>query len=403
MKKWVLNGLIGLLIGIVVIIFASTLSLKIKMLATFLLNNTNNAVWEIGANMFSLILFFVLGILTIPLIKLGYGKLRKKQKKIEKIKIKHQKKIEKVSEEINAKIFSVRTLKKATKMMLYLFLIVFIGIIIFNLAFVPTVAIIQEEPHIFGAHRGNSLSFIENTIPAFEDALNDEKYNFIEFDIQYSKDKQIIVFHDDDLLRLQELSYKVKDLTYDELCNISKYHIPLYGEVMDLIGDKKPLNIEIKSQGNFEDDKKMVDFVIEDLEKRNILNQTLISSISSESIIYVKQKNFDIKTGKIYYISTGTFFHFEMFASTIINELEKTDADYLMLHGSNLRNYESLRKLMPDDKTLAFWYFDDQMYIINSETSGSVFSIRPSIKTFIDNIKKTFGVQVEEEICIWWC
>lgn len=395
MKKWVLNGLIGLVVGIFVILFVSTLSFNIKILATFFLSQTNNAIWGFGSKIFLLILFFVLGILIIPLIKLGYKKLRK-------IKVKEQKKIKKVSKEINAKILSRSSLKKATKIILYSLFIVLIWIVIFNLVFVPTVAIIDEEPKILGAHRGSSLLFIENTIPAFENALNEDRYNFIEFDVQYSQDKQMIVFHDNDLLRLQELSYKIKDLTYETLCEVSKYHIPLYSEVMDLIGDKKPLAIEIKSQGNFEDDKKMADFIVEDLKKRNILDKTLIISISSDVIKYIKEKNPKIKTGKIYYISTGTFLHFDMFTSTVISELERTDANYLMLHGGNLRNYESLKELMPEDKTLVFWYFDDEMYIIKPETTGNMFSLRPSMKTFINNLKKTIGMEIKEENCVWW-
>jgi len=43
----------------------------------------------------------------------------------------------------------------------------------------------------------------------------------------------------------------------------------------------------------------------------------------------------------------------------------ESGADYLMLHGINLRNYESLMRLKPADKTLVFWMFDDQMYVVD--------------------------------------
>jgi len=60
-------------------------------------------------------------------------------------------------------------------------------------------------------------------------------------------------------------------VTYEELLEVSNYHIPTYGETMDLVAGKKPLNIEIKSQGNLEDDKEIADYIIEDCRKKGIL------------------------------------------------------------------------------------------------------------------------------------
>ena len=129
-------------------------------------------------------------------------------------------------------------------------LIILICFILVVLLIVPSIQVVGGDVMIFGAHRGNSVDFIENTIPAFEDAVRDDKYKFIEFDIIYTKDKQIVVYHDKSLLRLQKKPQLIEELNYEELENISSYHIPLYSEVMSITAGKKPLNIEIKSQGN---------------------------------------------------------------------------------------------------------------------------------------------------------
>ena len=59
------------------------------------------------------------------------------------------------------------------------------------------------------AHRGlHNNKLIENTIPAFKEAIK-EKYP-IELDIHLLKDKEIVVFHDDNLKRLVGIDKIIK-------------------------------------------------------------------------------------------------------------------------------------------------------------------------------------------------
>jgi len=239
----------------------------------------------------------------------------------------------------------------------------------FILVQVPDISAEVNLDLIRGAHRGNSIEFSENTLPAIENALNDPKYNFIEFDIQYTKDGKIIVFHDDSLLRMQDKSEKISELTYQELSEISIYHIPLYDEVMDLIEKKKRVNIEIKSQGNLEDDKKLVDFVIQDAQQRGILDSVLLSSISTDVVKYISLNYPNLKTGKIYLIHPITYLPFDILVKDFYQEMEDIGADYIMLHGINLRSYEHLIKFKPENKTLVLWYFTDEMFIIQKDST----------------------------------
>ena len=113
----------------------------------------------------------------------------------------------------------------------------------FTLYQVPDIIAESDYPLILGAHRGNSVDYNENSILAIQDALEDPKYNFIEIDIQYSKDKEIVVFHDKYLWRMQKRWEKISELTYQEITENGTYHIPLYEEVMNLIRDNKKINI----------------------------------------------------------------------------------------------------------------------------------------------------------------
>ncbi len=291
-------------------------------------------------------------------------------------------------------------------------LVVLIGFTGFILLKVPSIGAISEDNIVLGAHRGNSIDFIENTLPALESAVREDKYKFIEFDIMYTKDKKIVVHHDDNLLRLQRKFYSIGDNTYEDIINESDYHIPLYSEAMGAVAGEKPLNIEIKSRGNFTEDKEMVDFILSDLEERELLESTLISSISSDVIFYIKEKNPKVKTGKIYYISSSTFFQLEGLTAELYEEIERTNTDYVMLHGSNIYNYNSLKSLLPEDKTLVIWYFTDEMYVIHPTKESWLYKLRTEIKKIGDSTRE--GVAGEEilfdsfklraeGVCAWWC
>jgi glycerophosphoryl diester phosphodiesterase len=74
----------------------------------------------------------------------------------------------------------------------------------------------------------------------------------IEVDLQLSKDGVAMVFHDDDLDRLTDETGRVSARTAAELGRVrlkgSTDTIPTLAEVLDLIGGKVPLLIEIKDQ-----------------------------------------------------------------------------------------------------------------------------------------------------------
>lgn len=225
---------------------------------------------------------------------------------------------------------------------------------------------------ILGAHRGDSVENIENTLPAIKAAVKNEKYNFIEFDVQYTKDKKIVVYHDKTLFRLQQKMSSIRNLTHQELEEISSFSIPLYSDVMDAIGSKKKINIEIKSSEDIELDFELVDFIVKDIENRGILKNVMLSSISKDIVKYISDKHPGIKTGKVYWVTYSTFMPFEFFTNELYGEMDETGADYLMLYGANIRNIDNLIELKPEDKTVVVWYFNNEMYIIQKDKTDGL-------------------------------
>ena len=100
------------------------------------------------------------------------------------------------------------------------------------------------------AHRGlfDNKKIVENTISAFRKALLDNLN--IELDIRVTKDKKIIVFHDSNIKRLTGIDRYVKDMSYDELKDISLLNttdkIPLLEDVLHLVSGRVSLLIELK-------------------------------------------------------------------------------------------------------------------------------------------------------------
>lgn len=105
---------------------------------------------------------------------------------------------------------------------------------------------LKEEPI---AHRGLfDKENPENSLKAFKKAI-DNNYA-IELDIQFTKDKQIVVFHDETLERMtKNLSY-VSDMTYKQLSKLKLLNtdekIPLLEDVLKVVDGKVPIIIEIK-------------------------------------------------------------------------------------------------------------------------------------------------------------
>lgn len=109
----------------------------------------------------------------------------------------------------------------------------------------------EELMHVHYAHRGlhdNSTDAPENSMKAFQKAVK-AGYG-IELDVQLSKDRVPVVFHDFTLERACKKEGKVYDYTWDELKTFklfdSEETIPRFEDVLSLVKGKVPLIVELK-------------------------------------------------------------------------------------------------------------------------------------------------------------
>ena len=235
-----------------------------------------------------------------------------------------------------------------------------------------------------GAHRGASEEHRENTMAALKAADKNSKYAFIEFDVQYSKDRRIVVYHDKRMLRLYGNLRAIGNTTFAELSKITRGEIAAYDEVIGIL--RKKLNIEIKSQGDNQEDERLVDEIIADIQARKRDNDVLISSISSNVIKYVNRNYPNIPTGQVFWLTSSTYLHFDGLTKKLYEDISATQADSLMLHVANLRNIDDLLKFKPKGKTIVFWDFDDAIYIVHKDISDRLWG-DSGIRTFCQFVR----------------
>ncbi len=147
----------------------------------------------------------------------------------------------------------------------------------------------MKRPIVY-AHRGASGYAIENTIPSFELAIT-MKADAVEFDVQLMHDGEVVVFHDFDLGRLLHIERSVSALTAKDLKKIifPDTPIPLLSEVLDAIGHKIAMNIELKSQA--EDPvilRELCARVLELVEAHDLRHDVVISSFNREALRQVR-------------------------------------------------------------------------------------------------------------------
>ena len=162
------------------------------------------------------------------------------------------------------------------------------------------------------AHRGASAYAPENTIPAFELAVQ-QKADGFEIDIYFTKDMELAVIHDGVIDRTSDGKGAVSQFTMEELkaFNFNKgfegrypvARIPSLSEVLELV--KKHdliLNIEVK---DFTINKNMStglsEAAAELVNKYGLTENVIFSSFNHHSMVRLKEGYPEMKTALLYF------------------------------------------------------------------------------------------------------
>lgn len=145
------------------------------------------------------------------------------------------------------------------------------------------------------AHRGASGYAPENTLMAFKKAI-ELGCDKIELDVRLTKDKKVIVIHDDDVDRTTDGRGKVAELTLKQIKKFNceeRQKIPTLQEVIDLCKGKIDLQIELKTKGTA---RRVYDLIVEN----GILDDVTITSFKTRFLQEMSILNRRINLGLLF-------------------------------------------------------------------------------------------------------
>ena len=104
----------------------------------------------------------------------------------------------------------------------------------------------KQRPRVW-AHRGDSANEVENTLAAFDKARA-AGADGIELDVRLDRDGTVVVFHDDDLLRLAGRPGRIEELSARERAalRVGGHAVPTLEQVLGELAELE-CNVEIKA------------------------------------------------------------------------------------------------------------------------------------------------------------
>jgi glycerophosphoryl diester phosphodiesterase len=151
-------------------------------------------------------------------------------------------------------------------------------------------AIPDERPISIHAHRGVRTKAPENTLAAAREAIT-AGADYVETDVQLSKDDVLVVVHDSDFSRLSGVAKKVWDLTYDEIRAIplggGHEFTPTFEELLTETKGRIKLNIELKYYGDHQPG--LARKIVEAVRRHGMLDQVLIQCLEYGPLLEVRQ------------------------------------------------------------------------------------------------------------------
>jgi glycerophosphoryl diester phosphodiesterase len=147
------------------------------------------------------------------------------------------------------------------------------------------------------AHRGASIEQPENTIEAFEAAI-DAGADAVEFDVRMTADGHAVVMHDPDVSRTTDGTGLVSEMTLEE---IRKLAVPTLEETLRCLSGRVAADIEIKNlpgePGFTPEREAAVEATIDALDAVSFPGQVIVSSFSPASIAHSRALRPDVPTG----------------------------------------------------------------------------------------------------------
>ena len=153
----------------------------------------------------------------------------------------------------------------------------------------------RNQPVLVIAHRGASASAPENTLASFRLAV-EQGTDFVELDVQESKDGQVLVIHDSDLMKVGRAAMKIWENDAAQLRTVdigshagpqySGERVPTLAEVLAVCKGKARVVVELKAYGHNE---RLEERVCEVVETAGMQSECIFMSLDQGMVRKMKQ------------------------------------------------------------------------------------------------------------------
>jgi glycerophosphoryl diester phosphodiesterase len=167
-------------------------------------------------------------------------------------------------------------------------------------------------PPLIIAHRGDSAHRPENTLAAFAGAL-EVGADLVEFDVQLTRDGQVVVIHDPTVDRTTDGRGRVAEMTLAQLRALSAGYpsrfgaahrgerVPALGEALALLKDRARVMVEIKPDAVTDDAEGGVEArTIADVRKAGMEKDVALLSFSRRALLRCRELAPEIVRGHLF-------------------------------------------------------------------------------------------------------
>ncbi len=242
------------------------------------------------------------------------------------------------------------------------------------------------------AHRGAAGARPENTMAAFEKAIKDGT-DWIELDVQETRDGDIVVVHDSDFMKLAGVDLKVWDSDLAALSKIdigswfapqySDQRTPLLRDVLELAKGRARVLIELKYYGHDQMLEKRVAQIVDDL---GMADQIATMSLKYPAVQKMQEIRPDWRTGVL--------------AATAVGNLAGLDGDFLAVSTATAGPVLA-RSIHDAGKDLYVWTVNDPLEMSQMISMGvdGLITDEPALARQVLEVRA--GLNTPERLILW--
>jgi glycerophosphoryl diester phosphodiesterase len=241
------------------------------------------------------------------------------------------------------------------------------------------------------AHRGASLHAPENTLAAFREALA-AGADYVELDVQRTRDGHVVVIHDGDLMRVGGDPRKVRELTLAELqaIDVGARHgprfagerVPTLREVIALARGGLRLNVELKYNVP---DPGLAPAVVEQLRRERFVAGSVITSLDHAALREVERLAPEIVTGLI--------------VTAAVGNVVRADTDFVSLNSARAAA-ALVRRVHAAGKAVHVWTVNDADVMLRMIERGVDNVITDDPARLVRLMRQRNGLSTPEKLCL---